>query len=317
MKKGFTLIELLAVIVVLAIIALIAVPRIMDAIDESRAGALRQNNEAVIKAVQNYFVENAIDLPQEVGETTEVSLNALIQNDLINEISSPYSSNNCSGYVLITKTNGGHDFVPHINCFEDINSSSEDMLMGNWMLIGNTLDYTPSNNHGEIFGDVLVESNEVVTFVNGGVETNFMIDPNKTEFSISLNVSIHNLVNSYLVNQWQSGHAGRLIIRSQDDRLFSFLGISRPGHNIEAETFYHVTLVREPNGTIKFYIDGVLIDEYSNTATIPSRTVEIGGTQKIASRNSNSSIYDVRVYERALSSDEIMQLYNQANRGMR
>ena len=129
MKKGFTLIELLAVIVILAVISLIAVPRIMDAIDDSRAGALRQNNEAVIKAVQNYFVDNAIDLPQVVGETTEISLEQLIQNDLINEISSPYSSDNCSGYVLVTKVEGGHDFIPHINCFEEINNSIDDGLL--------------------------------------------------------------------------------------------------------------------------------------------------------------------------------------------
>ena len=132
MKKGFTLIELLAVIVILAVISLIAVPRIMDAIDDSRAGALRQNNEAVIKAAQNYFVDNAIDLPQVIGETTEVSLEDLIQNDLINEISSPYSSNNCSGYVLVTKIQGMHEFVPHLNCFDEINNSSEDGLIAHY-----------------------------------------------------------------------------------------------------------------------------------------------------------------------------------------
>ena len=132
MRKGFTLIELLAVIVVLTVISLIAVPRIMDAIDESRAGALRQNNEAVIKAVQNYFVDNAIDLPQTIGETAEISLEQLIQNDLINEISSPYSSNNCSGYVLVTKVEGGHEFIPHINCFENINNSSQDELIAHY-----------------------------------------------------------------------------------------------------------------------------------------------------------------------------------------
>ena len=132
MKKGFTLIELLAVIVILAVISLIAVPRIMDAIDESRAGALRQNNEAVIKAAQNYFVDNAIDLPQTVGETAEISLEQLIQNDLINEISSPYSSNSCSGYVLVTKVSGGHNFVPHINCFESVNDSNEDGLIAHF-----------------------------------------------------------------------------------------------------------------------------------------------------------------------------------------
>ena len=149
MKKGFTLIELLAVIVILAVISLIAVPRIMDAIDESRAGALRQNNEAVIKAVQNYFVDNAVDLPQTIGETTEVSLDDLIGNDLINEISSPYSSNNCSGYILVTKVEGGHEFVPHINCFEDINSSSEDGLVSHY-LFSEYIEPT-ENIHGETF----------------------------------------------------------------------------------------------------------------------------------------------------------------------
>ena len=57
-NSGFTLIELLAVIVILAVISLIAVPRIMDAIDESRYGALRQNREVLVKAAEKFLVSN-------------------------------------------------------------------------------------------------------------------------------------------------------------------------------------------------------------------------------------------------------------------
>ncbi len=147
-NSGFTLIELLAVIVILAVISLIAIPRITDAIYEARIGALRQNNDSVVKAAQNYIVNNDDILPREIGESIEISLQDLIDGKNLSGLSNPFSSNECSGYVLITKTEASHEYIPHINCFNDINSSLDDNLIGQWLINGDAIDYSLLNNHG-------------------------------------------------------------------------------------------------------------------------------------------------------------------------
>ena len=327
MKKGFTLIELLAVIVILAVISLIAVPRIMDAIDESRAGALRQNNEAVIKAVQNYFVDNAVDLPQTIGETAEISLEQLIQNDLINEISSPYSSNNCSGYVLVTKVEDRHEFIPHINCFESINSSSEDALALHYTFnhdIENTINFA-NNNHTNIPSIGVIPNNfiddERGSVLNLDNSTTFIRAngpiASTNEVSISFWVKPNTSI-GYLVNQYQSTGTsyGVRILSGNNVSIFNdTTGVSNNTHfptQIEGYQWHHVVAGHNEDGWF-MYVNGERAGYGLISGEGPS---SVGGNIIIGQRGNNTSFYggkldDVRIYNRALSTDEIKQIYYQ------
>ena len=132
MKKGFTLVELLAVIIVLGIISLIAVPRIMDAIEDSRINTFKLNYEIVEVAAKDYFSKNIMDYHMPVGESREVSLPHLIERGLISQVYSPLHRNDCSGYVVITRLEtNDYEFTPHLFCGENnnINSSQEDGLI--------------------------------------------------------------------------------------------------------------------------------------------------------------------------------------------
>ena len=60
-RKGFTLIELLAVIVILAVIALIATPIIMNAIGESKNGALKNSAYGYLSALEYYVAQTYND----------------------------------------------------------------------------------------------------------------------------------------------------------------------------------------------------------------------------------------------------------------
>ena len=324
MKKGFTLIELLAVIVVLAVIALIAVPRIMDAIDESRAGALRQNNEAVIKAAQNYFVENASDLPQEIGDSFEVPLQTLINNDLINDISSPYSSNNCIGYVLATKTESGHEFIPHINCNENINSSIDDGLLSHFVLSGNRLDY--SLNNTELTNNYLIPSEDRFGNENGalylGEENHFSFtipNSNENQLTISAWFNIDGIAPRH--NCIASINGFRFYV-SRDNHITSnywLVGSETVGNTsdlpieVKHNGWDHVVVTYD--GYVKqLYLNGKLLDEFTvyDEGTIRNNTVGyIGQYSNSNPHYFHGSIGDVRYYQRALSSNEVKQLYNQ------
>ena len=127
--KGFTLIELLAVIVIIAVIALITVPLITSGVEDARIASVVASNRMVAKGLETYIFDNEDILPTSVGQTIEIPLQALIDVNYLKTVKSPYSSNNCTGYILLTKTEKGFTNNPHINCLEPVSSSTDDHLL--------------------------------------------------------------------------------------------------------------------------------------------------------------------------------------------
>ena len=135
MKKGFTLIELLAVIAVLAIILLIAVPNIINIINDVKNNTYAKNEKMVTKAAQAYFTNNILLLPGAIGSTVEISISTLETNKYISTIKDPKSSNNCGGYIIVTKlSEGSYDYATHLKCGNEsaITDSTTDGLVTNY-----------------------------------------------------------------------------------------------------------------------------------------------------------------------------------------
>ena len=115
MRKGFTLIELLAVIVIIGILAVITVPIIQNNIGASKTETKGILEQRIIKAAEDWSLENINSLPTADEETKEVLLETLQTNghlptDLTNpETGKKLSSTN--SYVTITKTNNGFSYT--------------------------------------------------------------------------------------------------------------------------------------------------------------------------------------------------------------
>jgi len=106
-SKGFTLIELLAVIVVLAIILIIAIPAIGNIIKESRKNAYEETTEMIERAAKIYIGKNPNYLPKDIGETSEVTLQTLVESNLLDRVPKDPRNNELleeSSVVVITKT---------------------------------------------------------------------------------------------------------------------------------------------------------------------------------------------------------------------
>ena len=133
MKKGFTLIELLAVITVLAIIATISTMVVINKIQDTKIKSLEISNKSFLNAAIEYLTLNDDLLPNQIGEKIEISLDSLVSANLIKNIKSPVSNNNCSGYLIVQKIEeNNYQYVPHLNCINAFNSPGEDLLKAHY-----------------------------------------------------------------------------------------------------------------------------------------------------------------------------------------
>jgi Tfp pilus assembly protein PilE len=130
-NKGFTLIELLSILIILAVVALITIPIIIDSVKEARWGAYRNNLSSVVKATELYLINNTEYLPSQIGDTIEISINDLQNNDLLKKITTPLTPNNeCTGYVLVSMIGlNEYDYRPYLNCENGITNSIDDKLV--------------------------------------------------------------------------------------------------------------------------------------------------------------------------------------------
>ena len=77
---------------------------------------------------------------------------------------------------------------------------------------------------------------------------------------------------------------------------------------LELNKWYNVTATRE-SGVMKVFIDSNLLNHKSNNSSIGSNTwpLVVGGN---GANSFNGLIDDVRIYDRALSAEEVQALYN-------
>ena len=338
MKKGFTLIELLAVIVILAVIALIAVPRITGAIEESRIGASRQNNEAVIKAAKSYLAINEENLPSVVGESYEISIEEIIESGDLKGLTNPFGAESCSGYVLVTYIGSEYEYVPNLKC-NDVDNSLADGLVARFTF-NNEIEGFTYSSVGDIQGELigvsqadgrnafsngLSFSNTVNTYLDLGNsdDLNFYdenaftfamwIKPNNptnssaTFIRRSFNGSVSNQA-SYHFGYEHSVNPARLRLRIHESNLISNADVGNNEWTHVAATF------DGDSGVKRIFINGVLDAEQTTSRNVR----ESNERTTIGVRHFGDSytyqyfglMDDVMLYNRALSEEEIKEIYN-------
>lgn len=342
MKQGFTLVELLAVIAILVAILFVAIPKILDIVDDFRLNAFIDNETNLTKATANYMAKNPENIPLTVGETVEVTLNTLQTENYINSITDPYNhSITCDGYVTITKTNDKMEYTPQLKCGTQntISNSTEDGLVGSWILDNNAYDYTINNHPGTL--------TNVTPSIDRFGKTNGAFNFNGTSSTIDLgNYAIYDLTstgsivvwaksdiaypstdgttiyrtlvsksnsggvsgNAYIVN-WAGTNTTRTI------RFYLVDGVSSNHVSIDNYDFseWHQIVATWDGSYLRLYSDGIQIGEDNQTlnAQILEDSLEIG--HGYTSSWWDGDIDDVRIYNRALSATEILQLYELEN----
>ncbi len=206
-------------------------------------------------------------------------------------------------------------------------------LIGHWLFnegAGNTVyDLSGNGNHGALkngptwtatkFGGALDFDG-----VDDYVSTPNIINPFSTDFTAIAWVNIDSFTNldvngDSLILLQQEGVVGRTWLAFKRIsygvfRLNSFLGGSTTDTSKNLDSFvgqWHQVAVSVSGTTVTLFIDGV--SEGSSTKTMESETsgMRIGSHKNPStiSEEFSGAIDDVRIYNRALSADEVWQLY--------
>ena len=198
---------------------------------------------------------------------------------------------------------------------------------------GNAKDESGNGNNGTVNGATLTTDR----FGNVGKAYNFDGISNYIEIPNSNTINFSNYMTiSLWLNSSQLNKSMRIIDKTTVSSADGYLLDSGSGSNsnendkirfvganggyvtsnsVDEFKWYHLTLSFE-NGLIKFYINGVLdksISATSNTLSSTNWPLFIGKSTNQSSCNCqlfNGIIDDIRLYSRALSSDEITQLYD-------
>lgn len=113
---------------------------------------------------------------------------------------------------------------------------------------------------------------------------------------------------SYQTYQFFVSPAGGLVYQRNSDTPLDF------NAKLEIETWYHVVVTFDTTNGMVMYLDGNMIDTDSDTSTTSENdfVTKIGASDGTAQDFFNGTIDEVRLYKRALSWKEILDLYNQS-----
>ncbi len=333
--KGFTLIELLAVIVILAIILAIVIPNVFKIVSNSKLEAHIVNREIIIKAARNYMSTNPDALPLEVGESVEITLSFLKENNFMKNLKDPNDANhNCNGYVIVSKiTEFNYEYTSYINCLSDIGNKTDDQLIAHWKLDGNAFDSSGNGLNCNIIGSPVISDGiikESYTFANVGNYLDCGYISNRVNLtgditisywvkSIDLPTARYGILEtSYGAEialnitatgglQWYQGTAG--ISANPYECL------STTGQVFYPNKWVFVTQIRKTqNKKAIFYVNGVFnreVDYIYNPVPATSAPLRIGRSY---AGTLNGQLDDIHIYGRILAADEIKFNYELGKR---
>ena len=332
MKKGFTLIELLAVIVVLAVIALIAVPRIMDAIDDSRKEAFENNKYMMVKATENYLINNQEEIPAE-NTASIIDLEVLVDEEFIRFSDFDPEDDSCSGYIIAKNDNGIVSYHPYLKC----SGNESDGFLERENLIyhfdaslvvgyedGEQMDYwidVSGNNNNAYQEDenrkpFLSEYNglPMVEFRGG---QSFLIPHDRMgsrveDNTVFLVTKANQTSSRNRILAFSSGGSSRLTMFVESGSFNYASGAFTPRASGTASTNLTLLVGTKSSDDLEFYINENLV----GTATLSNASgpdaASIGSWQG-TTQYFNGYIAELIIYNRALSASEIEYITNYLN----
>ena len=201
-------------------------------------------------------------------------------------------------------------------------------LVGYWPFSGNANDVSGNNYNGTVNGAALstdrfgnVNSaynfNGVSNYIRLGVANFTAIDAlDNSDFSISLWVNSNSFVNGNLCFM-NFGWGINISIDKNGFPVFGHVGIwpDNKWYSVSATTpnnllnWYHIVSIKQGN-TQKLFINGLLVNSSISSPAGLGNQVYVGGNPIDNNLYLNGKLDDIGFWNRALTADEITNLYN-------
>ncbi len=111
-RKILTMLVFLVVVIVIIIIAVICV-----LLFSNRKLSYSKIEDKIKNAAVTYYGDHKDNLPEEVGETSTVTVDELVSNKYVKDLSKYTAKGvSCGGRVVVRKTVSGYDYVPFLSC---------------------------------------------------------------------------------------------------------------------------------------------------------------------------------------------------------
>ena len=216
-------------------------------------------------------------------------------------------------------------------------------LVSYWPFCGNANDQSGNGNNGTVFGATLTTDrfgNTNSAFDFNGTNSHILV-PNNSSLSNFQDITISGWVNisqfpnlsisdglSGLVTKWYgSGNCGGVTdnyacyVRSNNqfvgatNQYRQYPTLLQTPSNINSANWYHFVMVHNSMTGGSFYINGILVSNYNTAGAICSSTnpLYFGCDNGLGTLNRflNGKLDDIGIWNRALTQQEITQLYNQ------
>lgn len=107
-EKSYYLLGGIVVVIILLII--------INACSNS-SGSYDKIEQKMVSAAKNYYASHEKNLPKEENGTVKVTINTLIEAELLKEVKDPNNKDqDCSGYVEVTKVGKEYSYTPFLVC---------------------------------------------------------------------------------------------------------------------------------------------------------------------------------------------------------
>lgn len=200
-----------------------------------------------------------------------------------------------------------------------------DGLIGYWPFNGNANDVSGNGHHGTVYGAILTSDRygnpESAYSFNGNSYISVPDDDSFTlgsgSFTISTWMQFSSTGSYYLMGHdegpsttnkwifWPSTSGINFHVNTSSGSSFS--PITYSGWNATLDTWYHLAIVRDGND-YSIYVDGKEVSTSVDTRTIPNPNAPLlfgDAESQHPERNFRGVLDEIRIYNRALSSDEI------------
>jgi prepilin-type N-terminal cleavage/methylation domain-containing protein len=330
-RQGFTLVELLAVIVILAIILVIAIPNIMKIIEKAKLDAYKRNEELLINATRNYLAGNPDKAPINVGEIKIVNLTDLQAYNIIENIKDVKSNSNCIGQITVTKKNSSeYSYDPYIECgsnyktLEYVKDGLIIYLDGFDAPVGNLWKDRSGNNNDATISNATYDSllkgykfvPSTIDGTNDLMTVSFGNGINPNGYSISVLAKLNSTLGSQTFISTATATNQRFymgIYNSLYDTGIqtSVWGTTPTSGTRPSATNGTVLLTTQyDNGLAKFFLNNQYQFSKSYTTYTLATNFSLGYLVGSAGYYLDGNIYNVKIYNRVLSSDELLNNYN-------